>query len=506
MKRFIAAMLVLLVFCTGAAAEQQKAPDFIMEGFDRTSANHIWETNQVFSRLQERSGISFQFRQHGNDTEWETRKGEILAGVNLPDVLFKAELNAEEVRDMYDAGVLKDLSPYLEQYAPNLWRLLEEHPDWKKAIEMPDGAIPALPNFNLLQSNNAMWINTDWLKKLGLEVPRTAEELTDVLRAFKTGDPNRNGRQDEIPLGFIGMWDLRFLAHAFGITDNDYYLHVTDGKVTSSLTTDENRAFLTWLHTLWEEGLLDRNGFYMSDSMRQVTDDSKPATYGVFLSFNPLAVVDSKLSSQYSLLMPLEYQGKSVYRDLLGDVIRGTFAVTSACSEPEKLVAWVDYFYTEEGYRLAQYGEENTDYFWNEDGLWEWNASLQEVSERILPEDTLSEGGVIPGLTGTEFQLKYADTEARGQMEQLYELKKTSVIPYPPVTVSREDAERIGVLQKGIMGYAEKTMACFVTGDLELSDENWDTFCTTVEDLGIQEMIGIWQKYLPEEPTETNRE
>ena len=114
MKRFIAAMLVLLVFCTGAAAEQQKAPDFIMEGFDRTSANHIWETNQVFGRLQERSGISFQFRQHGNDTEWETRKGEILAGVNLPDVLFKAELNAEEVRDMYDAGVLKDLSPYLE--------------------------------------------------------------------------------------------------------------------------------------------------------------------------------------------------------------------------------------------------------------------------------------------------------------------------------------------------------------------------------------------------------
>ena len=45
-----------------------------------------------------------------------------------------------------------------------------------------------------------------------------------------------------------------------------------------------------------------------------------------------------------------------------------------------------------------------------------------------------------------------------------------------------------------------------MTGDLELSDENWDTFCTTVEDLGIQEMIGIWQKYLPEEPTETNRE
>jgi len=40
----------------------------------------------------------------------------------------------------------------------------------------------------------------------------------------------------------------------------------------------------------------------------------------------------------------------------------------------------------------------------------------------------------------------------------------------------------------------EKTMACFVAGDIELTDENWETFCRTVDEKGLQEMIDIWQK------------
>ena len=103
-----------------------------------------------------------------------------------------------------------------------------------------------------------MWINTEWLRKLKLEMPTTADELTEVLRAFKEGDPNGNYQQDEVPLTFIGMWELRFLGHAFGITDNDYYVSEKDGTVTSSLTTEENRSFLAWLHQLWTEGIRQR--------------------------------------------------------------------------------------------------------------------------------------------------------------------------------------------------------------------------------------------------------
>jgi len=443
--------------------------------------------------MQENTGISFQFSQYTDLDEWTQRKQEIIKGENLPDVLFKAELTNAEVRDMYGNGVIIDLAPYLEEYAPDLWKLLEEHPEWKKAIMTADGAIPALPAINTLQSNDAMWINSAWLKKLKLETPTTAEELTEVLRAFKTGDPNGNYQQDEIPLGFLGMWELRFLAHAFGIVDNDYYVTLKDGKVTSSLTSDENRAFLAWLRQLWDEGLLDPNGFATTDNLRQITDENKAIPYGLLMSSTPLTILPQSALNQFTLLEPLVYNGAKVYRDLGGDLIRGTFAVTSACASPEKLVAWVNTLYTEAGSRLAFYGEEGNEYQWNEDGLWEWNSPLENVADEILPTHTISEGGTAPAYTDAGFQSHYLDEKTRAIVNAMAALKEYSILPYPPVTLSAETEKRVAEIQNELSRYAERTMARFVTGDIELTDENWDLFRKTVEEKGLQELIGIWQ-------------
>ena len=180
-------LMIVMLLSTACAESRQKAPDYLMEGYDGNVSYRVWDTNLFFERMQESTGISFQLRQHTDYDEWTRRKEELLSGTDLPDVLFKAELSASEVRDLYGNGYIIDLAPYLEQYAPDLWKALEEHPEWKKAISMQDGAIPALPSINTLQNNDAMWINTAWLQKLKLETPTTAEELTGVLRAFKTG-------------------------------------------------------------------------------------------------------------------------------------------------------------------------------------------------------------------------------------------------------------------------------------------------------------------------------
>ena len=498
--RKVFAVICAFVFLLGgiAAAEQvvQKAPDFVMEGYDGDSANHDWTNNRFFTSMQERTGISFQFTQHADFTEWTNRKKELLEGVNLPDVLFKASLTTAETQALYSKGYIIDLKPYLAEYAPNLWALLQGNEAWMKALTLEDGSIPALPMINTLQTNDAMWINTTWLRRLGMEVPTTADELTEVLRAFREKDPNNNGSRDEIPLTFIGMWELRFLGHAFGIIDNDYYVTARDGQVTSSLTTDENRAFLTWLHTLWEERLLDHNGFNMADSMRQITDEKKPIPYGMMMSSNPLTVVPSAALKQFSMLMPLTYDGKQEYRSLLGDLVRGTFAITSACKEPEKLVAWVDYLYTEEGSLEMLYGREGEEYVWREDGLWEWNHDIETVAREILPQNTLSEGGEAPGLLNKDFQTKYAEEDARRSITELAELVKISTLPYPYVFLSSEDAARIAEIQQELAPYAETGMARFVTGDVPLDDEHWNEFCQGVRDHHLDEAVAIWQKYL----------
>ena len=486
-------LAAVMLFSAAMAEDTQKAPDYLMEGYDGGVTYRTWDDNLFFERMQESTGISFQFSQHTDADEWTRRKQEIAAGENLPDVLFKADLSSAEVRDLYGKGYIIDLAPYLETYAPDLWKLLEEHPDWKKAITLADGAIPALPAINTLQNNDAMWINTSWLRKLKLDPPTTAGELTEVLRAFKTGDPNGNYQQDEIPLTFLGMWELRFLAHAFGIIDNDYYITVKDGTVVSSLTTDENRAFLAWLHQLWEEGLLDPNGFTNTDTLRQITDENKTIPYGLIMSASPLTILPQKAISQYSVLDPLEYNGKQVYRDLAGDLIRGTFAITSACAQPEKLVEWVNILYTEAGSRMAYYGVEGDEYQWNEEGLWEWNTSLENVADEILPKHTISEGGVAPTYIDSDFQAQYMDETTRTIVNGMIGLKQYSVIPYPQVTLSAEDEARVAEIQNDLSRYAERAMARFVTGDIELTDENWDLFCRTVNEKGLQEMIGIWQ-------------
>ena len=157
-----------------------------------------------------------------------------------------------------------------------------------------------------------MWINRTWLGRLGMKVPTTADELTEVLRAFKTRDPNGRDGADEIPLAFIGMWELRFLGHAFGIIDNDYYMAVEDGKVVSHLDSEQNRAFLSWLHTLWEEGLLDQNGFSIADALRQITDDKKAIPYGLIMGPTPLTTIPVSAMGEYDILMPLTADGKQV--------------------------------------------------------------------------------------------------------------------------------------------------------------------------------------------------
>ena len=500
MKRvyaLICALMLLTAAMAGAAAgEGMQAPEFLMEGYDESS--HDWETNLFLKRMQEETGVVFEYRQQTDTEVWAQRKKEILLGTDLPDVLFKAQLNASEIRDMAAAGILIDLKPYLEAYAPDLWALLQARPDVLAAITLPDGTIPALPSVSELPNNELMWINTKWLSALGLEMPTTAEELTEVLRAFKTRDPNRNGKADEVPLSFIGMWELRFLAHAFGINDNDYYIHLEDGTVSSGLMTAEYRSFLTWLNQLWNEGLIDHQGFVTVDSLRQITDSSAAIPYGMMLSSTPLTVVPSQALDQYSVLPALTYQGEKVYRDLLGEVTRGTFAITRNCKDPGRLLSWVNRLYTPEGSLLIQVGKEGEEYFLNEDGTWDWMADLETVANSVLPASTLADGGVAPGIIRADFQLKYIDESTQRLVTEMLRGREDAKMPFPLVYLSQEDETRAAELQAKIAPYAEQQLAAFVAGDLAISDENWEAFQQGLKDRGLEDMIALWQKYVTE--------
>ncbi len=480
-----------------------------MAGYDDEATGHVWEDNKFFERLEVISGVSLEMTQYTKASDWQAAKAAMLSGeMALPDFLFKANLTPQETMAWKEQGKLIDLRPLLEDHAENLWALLQSHPDWLQAITLPDGSIVALPYIDELQFNNAMWINDTWLRRYNLNMPTTAEELTELLRFFRDTDMNGNGKDDEIPLTFASMWDLRFLMHAFGINANDYYITMDEqGQVSQVLTSEQNRAFIEWLHMLWEERLIDRSGFTGLRAVSPDPEEKSEIVYGVMFASSPANLVHVSKVSQYTLLEPLTYEGRQVYRDLTGDVTRGTFAITSACENPEAVLEWVDFLYSDAGYILAAAGQAGEEFDYNDDGTWLWNDLDETLVKITLPQATLHGDATMPGWASVDFQMRLDEAATVHILSQLQQLHTFDQLPYPMVWLTDAQQQRVNELMYSIGRYAEQQMVWFVVGDVPLNDATWAEFCQRVQSLHIDEMVSIWQqaanaRWMPDVPAE----
>ena len=492
---FLAAVLGL-IGCS-ALAEDAGTTEYIMAGFDNTQYRD-WLNNQFFFRMEDKTGVHFVYRQYTDESKWTAEKAAMTAGSDdLPDILFKASLTGAECISMREKGVLIDLKPYLEENCPHLWAILQENPDYLAAITLPDGSVAALPFISSPSVQNYIWINREWLNGLRLEAPATAQELVDVLTAFKTRDPNKNGKADEIPMGFLGPFDLKFLAHAFGLICNDYNIFVDNGQVKFMPLEENYRLFVTWCRDLYAEGLLDKNGFSITDQMRTVTDSNAKPTYGAILTTMAADIFSVSWAENYEILMPLSYNGQKIYRDFSGALIRGTFAITSACEEPEKMLQWIDSLYTEEGAVLASIGQEDIDYLVDGDGTWRFLDSVSSNYD-MYRAGTLIEGGAMyPGILTEDFQRKMGGSSlVQNVLSQQEAFDAYVQRPFPYYTLTREQENSISSLQNEIGYYVDMQLARWVLGEEEISDASFAAFEEQLNALGIQDFLTFWQDVL----------
>lgn len=496
-KRMFCLMLALLMLLgCAAAAEDANERTLVLAGFDDTQYRK-WEDNLFFQRMEEKTGVKFTYQQYTKEEEWTKAKAAMEKGGEIPDVLFKAALTTTECIEMYEKGVLVDLKPYLESCCPNLWLLLQEYPDVLEAITLPGGQIAALPYIKPSGTQNYIWVNEKWLEKVNLEMPTDLESFENVLRAFKEKDPNRNGKEDEVPFGFMGPFDLKFLAHAFGLVGNDYNIFVEEGQVKFLPLEDAFRPFLAWCHKLYEDELLDQEGFFTSSYVRTEKASAKEeyTTYGMFLAPRAYDVVQNNLAFDYAMMMPLSYEGKQVYRDFSGQAIRGTFAVTSGCENIEEVLRWVDYLYTEEGYVLENIGMENKEYYFNSDGTWEMTS--ETISDSFYTVVTIiANGATPPGAVFDSFDRKVADKVNQKILKEQDEFSQYLMQPFPVYTLTKEEAQEIAPLQNELGLYVDQMMGRFIRGDMELTDENYQQFIDTLYEKNVEGFLAFWQKIL----------
>jgi putative aldouronate transport system substrate-binding protein len=491
LKRFLCLLTALILLPAACLAQEYR-----MAGFDGQDSARDWSTNEFFARMGERTGLTFTFAQYNDKAEWQAAKDAMFApGGEMPDVLFKAALTSDELIRYTDGGQLIDLLPLLPEHAPNLWALLEANPEWLREITLPNGKVGALPMIQTVSTQNAMWINQKWLENLRLETPTDMESLTAVLTAFRTGDPNQNGKEDETPFLFIGPWELKFFSHAYGVAANDYNIYLDDAGTVHYWPLEDSFAdFLTDMRALYQQKLLDPNGFSTADSLRLVNDEDAAVTYGAFFAPTPLYLLPLSLTGDYRVLEPLTApDGTQLYRDLNGQLSRGTFAITSACQDPAALLRWVDVLYTEEGAIEAMVGTEGKYWSYREDGSWMWHSDDETTARISGGYVSITDTGEMPLLFPKAFNNAFGDAAINHITTQCDVLTPFLKPPFPGYTLTAEQRAQVLPLQQKLGPMVDAAIANFVMGETPISEETLADFHSSLAKAGAAEMTAFWQ-------------
>ena len=482
-----------------------------------------WNDTNMVAEVEKRLGIRMECTSYEADI-WSTQLTLMIASDDLPDLIVNPDLSLNDVATYGAQGYFLDMSEYIEEYAPNIQAVMEQYPMYRTYVTSADGGIYALCNVseNIIALVPRTWLNKTWMDNLGLKYPTTVEELRDVLLAFKEQDANGNGDpDDEIPLSNNGEYTLSPFLTAFGFnTRTTTYLLQADeeGKVYIGETTDAYKAYLNYMHSLWEDGLMDVD-FFVQDSatFNAKAAEDKVGMYGAAAPF-VAASKDISYDSGFYWIGALT----SEYRDTPTivqnpAVSRGVKAVVNAQTEyPAEIVRLLDYYFTEEGKMAGAYGYEGID--WDLEplgvvGLEEYQVAAQrevegyssaeeyrytkalinEVFKFITP---IANTQYAAMLNANEEQLEAMLPEygwAVQFMRQGMNREGVEMVePFPALLYTEEeDAER-AQLYTDITLYISNMHAQFITGQVDI-EEGWDAFQEQMEAMGLSRLLEIEQ-------------
>ncbi|WP_066186807.1 MULTISPECIES: extracellular solute-binding protein [Gracilibacillus] len=460
----------------------------------RSPQNGPYEDMLVFQEYADMTNIKVEWDDVPQDN-FDERKSLELASGELPDVFYKASLSQTQAVEYGSSGIFIALEDLIDEYAPNLTALFEQYPEIKSSITAPDGHIYALPAIIELDAarNEKFWVNKDWLDTLGLDEPTTADELIEVLTAFKNDDPNGNGEQDEIPLTERNLYSLINtiggswgLLHQMGNTIN-----IENDEVQFWKTSDRYKELLQFLNQLYSEGLLDREVL----THNQADYMGKVAAGKIGMSH----IQANDLNDQAK---EWEYIGISPVKGPHGDQIQpsgpiardfGTFAITSNNEHPAATIRWLDYFFSEEGSIMFRYGIEDETFYYDEEGLPEYSDEIYDDPRGYgvaIGDFTPYPGGGAPQYI-TEYNASGINPPAVQEAQKQLDDYLPEIIYGPPL-FDVDTAEEVEQIRQDMDAYYNESTAKFINGDM--SFDQWDDYVSTIENMGLSRLIEIYQE------------
>ena len=489
MKKF-AAMILALCLCVGASG----AMAFSLTGLETEAVNREWETNLFFQRMTALTGIETSAKAQYTQKDYDKLLDGMLKGEVNTDALFKANLSRAQEIALLDSGALIDLAPYIEECMPNLSALLKEKPEWREVIALEDGRIASLPLINRAERQICVWINQAWLEKIGLAVPGNMQELTAALVAFKTRDPNGNYKDDEVAADLLGVYEMRWLLPYYSIVADDYHLaRDAQGQFVFAPELEGYRDFVAQLKVWEEKGLFGDGAFTNAHNAASLeSTEEEVVTSGLIVTVAPYTHVPAANSTDYVPLLMAGPDGSVRWRDALGEIWTGCFAVTSACKDPAQALAWVDALYSEEGGILAYAGVEGDEFSFGEDGKWIFNVDSMRTIDDIRGDSIIYTGVTTPGLSPDAFLEQVNSDIDLHILKGMKDVRAVSEQVSPAYLLDEKAQARANEIVLELTKLVDEGIGRFATGEVELTDANWDAWLASLRKAGSEELTQLF--------------
>lgn len=323
----------------------------IMSDFDQeTVVNSLY-----YQRLKERTNISIDWKWFAANTTDDSvqKKSVAIASGDIPDFMI---VNSSQLALLAKSDLInRDIGKVFDAYASDTlkeWTTAEGDAALDSAKDKGD--IIAIPLVgSSVDTADVLWIRRDWIEKLGLEMPKTLEDLYNVMIAFRDQDPDGNGEADTLGMvihnNFLstGLGDATGIFNGFGAYPELWIDDGNGGLEYGVEDADANKEALNYLAKMYQEGLIEQD-FSSNDE----TKGTEPAAagkagvqYGRLWNANwPLnATVQNDPEADWVAISMPTADGGDIHPQIKLDV-QGYVVVNKKCEHPEAVVRMLNFW------------------------------------------------------------------------------------------------------------------------------------------------------------------
>ena len=460
---------------------------------------------EYMQKLEELTGVHVETTEVNFFTASE-QYNVLLASGDYPDLI-------KNLGTYYSTGlsgalsddIIMDLTDDLSAYAPNYDYLIHSN-DAETPYYFTDGKVlQFMGTYDSFINNQGLVLRKDWLEKCGLDVPETYDELHDVLKAFKDKYNcssaiymNNNCTITTLTEGYnVATYNVSGSGGAGGSGSSLPY-YVEDGVVKCSFIEDGYRDYLTMIHDWYEEGLMDSDFVsieydpFSSYLSGQITSDQM----GVWCTSGE--GIDNYTVPVVCMASPVQNKGDKQHMTEMtlapADDITA-ISVSSACEDPDIAMAWLDYWFSEDGIAFYNFGLEGTDYTLDESSTPKFTDAVVNNEFGLSASNYMRcrcAFGTMPSLM-LRYRSAYLNSDLVNEAWDVWtsNLDGTMAIS-SNVTMTTEQKEAETYKATDIMTYANQMISQFCNGDADIATQ-WDTFVSQLKDMGIEECIELEQ-------------